>query len=106
MSRNRLTSLSSLPLLPALTDLYASRNRIESVAGLAQRAPALEVLDVTDNRVEEGEAVALVRGSTALQELWVRGNPLCDSAKCAAPPTPARGQARLTLGLARSRGQV
>lgn len=61
---NHLSTLDSLPLLINLTELYLDGNRLTSINRLAGAVPALDVLDIRDNR--------LVRDLSTLGSLALR----------------------------------
>ncbi|KAK3265024.1 hypothetical protein CYMTET_26266 [Cymbomonas tetramitiformis] len=63
--------------LKNLTEVYLARNELVSVEGLAQCCPAIEILDVTDNRLSSVKrAVAGLVLLPELVELSLSGNPL------------------------------
>lgn len=51
LRRNHLSSLSSLPVLFRLSELYLRGNRLTSIESLPDSAPVLEILDIRDNRM-------------------------------------------------------
>lgn len=51
LRRNHLSSLSSLPVLFRLSELYLRGNRLTSIESLPESAPVLEILDIRDNRM-------------------------------------------------------
>ncbi len=73
--------MSALPPLPAATDVFLSRNRVSDLAKARSRLPAVEVLDLEENRLESRRQLQPLGGCTQLQDLWLRGNPVCDKEK-------------------------
>ncbi|KAF4666474.1 hypothetical protein FOL47_004075 [Perkinsus chesapeaki] len=82
---NRLRSLKGLPKCPQLIELYLSRNRLCTVEGIAEVCPSLEVLELADNRLEEGRPVAKELSNLVdLAELTISGNPCSLLHSCSA----------------------
>lgn len=79
---NRFGKLDSFPTLPQLTELFLSKNpRIRHVGALGTACPSLEVLHVTENALADAAAFVGLEKATALRELSISGNPICDSAE-------------------------
>eukprot|EP00002_Diphylleia_rotans_P028011 TRINITY_DN5645_c0_g1_i1.p1 TRINITY_DN5645_c0_g1~~TRINITY_DN5645_c0_g1_i1.p1 ORF type:complete len:825 (+),score=168.13 TRINITY_DN5645_c0_g1_i1:193-2667(+) len=73
---NGLTSLASLPKLPLLEELNVSQNSLTNLIDLSEKAPSLEIIDLSDNKFESLDLLcnALVR-LTKLTDLDAGGNP-------------------------------
>lgn len=64
---NRLKGIQGLPVCERLTELYLSSNRLSTLRGLARACPNVEVLQLMNNKLEEGRSVA--EELTALKDL-------------------------------------
>ncbi|XP_027563705.1 nuclear RNA export factor 1-like, partial [Neopelma chrysocephalum] len=67
--------------IPELQSLNLGSNklyRLDDVAELALKAPGLKVLDLSRNELKSERELDKVKG-LKLEELWLDGNPLCDS---------------------------
>lgn len=76
MSCNALTSqaLARMPPLPQLVELNLSGNHIEQLTGVVTSCRALEILDLSRNRIEEVEHIGALKDLFSLQELLLEGN--------------------------------
>jgi Leucine-rich repeat (LRR) protein len=95
---NQITDLATLSgSLQALSELYVHDNNVRDVAPLVTRCPRLESLDVRSNSISKLDCVLRLVGCEALQDLWIQGNPCCQSDRCANPddivPLPFRVRA-------------
>ncbi|KAF4691957.1 hypothetical protein FOZ60_014444 [Perkinsus olseni] len=85
VTANRLRSLKGLPVCEHLVELYLASNRLSTVKGLAKVCPNVEVLQLADNRLEEGRPVAEELSSLKdLAELTIAGNPCSLLHSCSA----------------------
>ncbi|KAF4702406.1 hypothetical protein FOZ63_016508 [Perkinsus olseni] len=85
VAANRLRSLKGLPVCEHLVELYLASNRLSTVKGLARVCPNMEVLQLADNRLEEGRPVAEEFSSLKdLAELTIVGNPCSLLHSCSA----------------------
>ncbi|EQC38332.1 hypothetical protein SDRG_04050 [Saprolegnia diclina VS20] len=73
--RNQIADITSLPLLPALTELYVESNQLQDVSILVERAPQMETLDLRNNRLRSIMDLRCFQAYAALEDLWLRGNP-------------------------------
>lgn len=77
---NRITEVSSLKSsLPNLTELYLRDNSIRDIAPLIAACPSLESLDIRNNAMGLIDVVLQLAKCETLQDLWVQGNPFCQS---------------------------
>ncbi|OQR97804.1 protein phosphatase 1 regulatory subunit 7 [Achlya hypogyna] len=75
VDRNRISDITALPVLAALTELYLQGNAIDDVSVLVDRAPVLETLDIRNNRVRSTADLRALQAYATLEDLWLRGNP-------------------------------
>ncbi|KDO30687.1 hypothetical protein SPRG_04589 [Saprolegnia parasitica CBS 223.65] len=73
--RNQIADVMSLPLLPALTELYVEGNQLQDVGILVERAPQMETLDLRNNRLRSIMDLRCFQAYATLEDLWLRGNP-------------------------------
>mmetsp|Transcript_15436 Transcript_15436/g.40801 ORF Transcript_15436/g.40801 Transcript_15436/m.40801 type:complete len:424 (-) Transcript_15436:383-1654(-) len=80
LQSNSLGSLGTMPLLKQLVELHLASNRLanESLTNLYKAAPMLEVLDISNNRIEDLDSIKVPLSKVKeLRELSVMGNPCC-----------------------------
>lgn len=78
LSSISLSSLSYLPKLAQLQELYVPHNVLTDVDACCSLFPSLEFLNVKGNSLETVQALAsALRSLGELTELQVEGNPLC-----------------------------
>ncbi|EER09844.1 leucine rich repeat protein 1, putative [Perkinsus marinus ATCC 50983] len=75
---NRLKGIQGLPVCERLTELYLSSNRLSTLRGLARACPNVEVLQLMNNKLEEGRSVA--EELTALKDLAELTHKACTAA--------------------------
>ena len=67
--------------IPELQSLNLSSNklyRLDDLSELAQKAAGLKILDLSRNELKSERELDKVKG-LKLEELWLDGNPLCDT---------------------------
>ena len=87
LSSNRIARLEGFPALPELRVLDLTNNRLESLAGIDEGAPALTRLVVSRNALQTLHALGVPRADAkpwALEHLDARGNALKSFADIAA----------------------
>ncbi|XP_068675137.1 protein phosphatase 1 regulatory subunit 7-like [Montipora foliosa] len=72
---NDITSLDSIGKLRCLQELYLAGNRISEVKSFPNQFSALEILDLSNNIIENIEEMFVLSGISTLVELSVKGNP-------------------------------
>ncbi|GIM07240.1 hypothetical protein Vretimale_11439 [Volvox reticuliferus] len=83
VSGNGLTSLTGICSLPKLSELYARENTLEGLEGVVARVPALELLDLANNRLalSAAQLAQALAPLTDLAALQLMGNTrLCSAA--------------------------
>ena len=71
-------STGALPPCRALEELHIPGNRLLNIDAVFSLMPALDLLDVRENRIPEAAKIAPAASLPELIILRVRGNPLCD----------------------------
>ncbi|XP_055987629.1 nuclear RNA export factor 1 [Sorex fumeus] len=67
--------------IPELLSLNMSNNRLyrlDEMASIVQKAPNLKILNLSGNELKSERELDKIKG-LKLEELWLDGNPLCDS---------------------------
>lgn len=67
--------------IPELLSLNLSNNklyRLDDMSSLVQKAPNLKILNLSENELKSERELDKVKG-LKLEELWLKGNPLCDT---------------------------
>mmetsp|Transcript_25243 Transcript_25243/g.76595 ORF Transcript_25243/g.76595 Transcript_25243/m.76595 type:complete len:531 (+) Transcript_25243:57-1649(+) len=77
LCRCGLSELDGLAALPVLQEIYLAFNNISQLSPLTT-LEELQVLDLEANAVNEMESVEWLQMLPSLQELTLRGNPICD----------------------------
>eukprot|EP01029_Cantina_marsupialis_P001863 TRINITY_DN11696_c0_g1_i7.p1 TRINITY_DN11696_c0_g1~~TRINITY_DN11696_c0_g1_i7.p1 ORF type:complete len:376 (-),score=75.57 TRINITY_DN11696_c0_g1_i7:10-1137(-) len=80
LNNNRIRSLSAFPGMPNLTELYLSHNRLKTLKGVMKKFPALDVLDVSHNRIQDMDELTVLGSLEGLKEVFVAGNPVMETA--------------------------
>lgn len=83
LSDNRIStsSLNHLPSLPLLSELNLARNQLDALnESLVSSCPCLEILDVSENLIENVNEAERLKDMQSLRELAIEGNPM-NSAK-------------------------
>ncbi|KAG8920773.1 hypothetical protein FRC02_000705 [Tulasnella sp. 418] len=76
LSNNMIESVLGIyTLLGQVLTLNVSHNRLESLCGL-ERLPALERIDLRNNRIDESAEVGRLSVLPNVSEVWVSGNPM------------------------------
>ncbi|ETV90971.1 hypothetical protein H310_14312 [Aphanomyces invadans] len=75
VDRNKITDLSTLPVLPNLNDFYAQANSITDISVVVSRMPQLETIDLRNNRIRGLTDLVPLTQLPNVEDLWVRGNP-------------------------------
>jgi len=78
LCRCGLSELDGLAALPMLQELYLAFNHISQLSPLTT-LEELQALDLEGNAIGEMESVEWLRMLPSLQELTLRGNPVCDA---------------------------
>eukprot|EP00966_Prymnesium_polylepis_P248608 5748052-Prymnesium_polylepis.1 len=73
-----LSGLEGLSALPELQELYVAFNEVSALSCITE-AERLEILDLEANAIADMEQVEWVSLVPTLQEVTLRGNPVCDS---------------------------
>lgn len=73
-----LTRLHRFPVLPALTSLDISGNRLTGGLEALEGCPNLRTLNIEDNLIEEVESLKPLRKLKHLTHLTIKGNPFQD----------------------------
>lgn len=80
MNGNQVTDLATLSgSLQTLSELYVHDNDIRDISPLVTRCPRLESLDIRSNAISKLDCVLRLSECEALQDLWIQGNPYCQS---------------------------
>jgi dynein assembly factor 1 len=82
LGQNNLTNLDGIDAFPNLESLLVAENKITTIAGLCRSCPHLTVLDLRNNKLEDGiETRAEVRQMIHLCSLILSGNVMVRSTK-------------------------